>query len=246
MGTTHVEQGVEPKHRQLKTVLSEALETEFAVGQVLPNERELAARFGVARATLRQALEQLELDGRLQRRRGVGTTVAPPRTVVDVSASPDAWPGGPDDDWEVTGRMRALPPLTVARLLGTAPGELVETVHRYRGGDGRPVAVELLHVPQSRLGGTVSTEPAGGAAAEDVEEGRRVLRRLQRFALDGLDRSVELGSATDVDAGRLGRLPGAPVLVVTSQYVVAGKVAAVGVATYRADTCRLTIGDRHS
>nr|WP_209311091.1 GntR family transcriptional regulator [Streptomyces spiramenti] len=222
------------------------METEFAVGQVLPNERELAARFGVARATLRQALEQLELEGRLHRRRGVGTTVAPPRTVVEVGASPDAWPGAPGDDWQVTGRTRGLPPLTVARLLGTAPGELVETVHRDRGGDGRPVAVELLHVPQPRLGLPVSREPAGGAATEDIEEGRRVLRRLHRFALDGLDRSVELGSATDEDAGRLGRLPGAPVLVVTSQYVVAGQVAAVGVATYRADTCRLTIGDRHT
>lgn len=245
MGTTHVEQGFEPKHRQLKTVLSEALETEFAVGQVLPNERELAARFGVARATLRQALEQLELDGRLQRRRGVGTTVAPPRTVVDVSASPDSWPGGPGDDWDVTGRTRGLPPLTVARLLGTAADEPVETVHRYRGGDGRPVAVEVLYIPSSRLGGPPVAESAGGSSTDEAEDGRRVLRRLHRFALDGLDRSVELGSATDEVAARLGRLPGAPVLVVTSQYVVAGTVAAVGVATYRADTCRLTIGDRN-
>ena len=61
--TTEPDPNVEPKHRQLKTVLTEALESEFAVGQILPNERELAARFGVARATLRQALEQLELEG---------------------------------------------------------------------------------------------------------------------------------------------------------------------------------------
>lgn len=79
MGTTQLESVQEPKYWHLKTVLSEALDSDFAVGEILPNERELAARFGVARATLRQALEQLELEGRLQRRRGVGTTVAPPR-----------------------------------------------------------------------------------------------------------------------------------------------------------------------
>ena len=77
MGTTQLESVPEPKYWHLKTVLSEALDSEFAVGEILPNERDLAARFGVARATLRQALEQLELEGRLQRRRGVGTTVAP-------------------------------------------------------------------------------------------------------------------------------------------------------------------------
>ena len=72
VGTTQLESVPEPKYWHLKTVLSEALDSEFSVGEILPNERDLAARFGVARATLRQALEQLELEGRLQRRRGVG------------------------------------------------------------------------------------------------------------------------------------------------------------------------------
>ena len=79
MGTTQLETVPEPKYWHLKTVLSEALDQDFAVGEVLPNERELAARFGVARATLRQALEQLELEGRQPRwsdRRGCGVSVA--------------------------------------------------------------------------------------------------------------------------------------------------------------------------
>lgn len=45
------------------------------------------------------------------------------------------------------------------------------------------------------------------------------------------------------DAKELDRLPGAPVLVVTTRYLVAGGTAALSVATYRADTCRLTFGD---
>ncbi|MEU0221680.1 GntR family transcriptional regulator, partial [Streptomyces sp. NPDC006265] len=100
MGTTQLESVQEPKYWHLKTVLSEALDSEFAVGEILPNERDLAARFGVARATLRQALEQLELEGRLQRRRGVGTTVAPPRMGVSLGTGPHTWPGGPDDAWQ--------------------------------------------------------------------------------------------------------------------------------------------------
>ncbi|MYS56134.1 GntR family transcriptional regulator, partial [Streptomyces sp. SID6013] len=96
MGTTQLESVPEPKYWHLRTVLSEALDSEFEVGEILPNERDLAARFGVARATLRQALEQLELEGRLQRRRGVGTTVAPPRVGVAVGTREHAWPGTAD------------------------------------------------------------------------------------------------------------------------------------------------------
>lgn len=238
MGTTQPEPLIEPKHRQLKTVLSEALDSEFAVGEVLPNERELAARFGVARATLRQALEQLELEGRLQRRRGVGTTVAPPRVGVDVTAAEPSWPGGAGDAWTVTGCTRAAPPAAVARLLTVAPGTDVHIVHRTRMSDGQAVATELLYIPDASL-----DLPAGAAPEQGADLGRRLLRRLHRLELTGQDRSVELGSATDEQARQLGRLPGAPVLVVTSQYAAGGRVAAVGTATFRADTCRLTFGN---
>ncbi len=54
---------------------------------------------------------------------------------------------------------------------------------------------------------------------------------------------MELGSARADDAKELDRLPGAPVLLVTTRYFTAAGTAAVSVATYRADTCRLTFGD---
>ncbi|MFD8125236.1 GntR family transcriptional regulator, partial [Streptomyces albidoflavus] len=69
-----------------------------------------------------------------------------------------------------------------------------------------------------------------------------VLRELRRTEFEGQDRSVELGSARADDARALDRLPGAPVLVVTTRYFGAGSTAAVSLATYRADTCRLTFG----
>jgi DNA-binding GntR family transcriptional regulator len=240
VGTTQPEQVIEPKHRQLKSVLSEALDSEFAVGQVLPNERELAARFGVARATLRQALEQLELEGRLQRRRGVGTTVAPPRVGVDVTGTQHTWPGEAGDAWTVTDCTTAAPPPHIAQLLGIAAGATVEIVHRTRMTHGQSVATEQLYIP----GGSLAT-PAG-SAEQGADRGRLMLRGLHRHELGGLHRSVELGSATDEEARQLSRLPGAPVLVVTSQYVAAGQVAAVGVATFRADTCRLTFGNQRA
>ncbi|MGP3998910.1 GntR family transcriptional regulator [Streptomyces sp. 8N706] len=241
MGTTQLESVPEPKYWHLKTVLSEALDSDFAVGEVLPNERELAARFGVARATLRQALEQLELEGRLQRRRGVGTTVAPPRMGVAVGAETDVWPGAGDDAWQPVACEETTPPAAVARLLDTDPDEQVHTVRRSRMTHGQPVAAELLYVPAGSVPGlTAIGAPTGAAHA------RAVLRELQRLELEGQDRAVELGSASAEDAKQLDRLPGAPVLVLTTRYVAEGRTAAVAVATYRADTCRLTFGETGS
>ncbi|NXY96602.1 GntR family transcriptional regulator [Streptomyces sp. BR123] len=238
MGTTQLETVPEPKYWHLKTVLSEALDQDFAVGEVLPNERELAARFGVARATLRQALEQLELEGRLQRRRGVGTTVAPPRVGVAVGTPRHSWPGEAGDGWEGVDAVDAPVPAAVLKLLGGSADQPVHTVRRTRVTQGQAVAAELLYVPAASVPGLSAIDaPAGAARAHAV------LRELQRLALDGQDRSVELGSARADDAKELDRLPGAPVLVVTTRYFTAAGTAAVSVATYRADTCRLTFGD---
>ncbi|MGW8983233.1 GntR family transcriptional regulator [Streptomyces parvus] len=239
MGTTQLESVQEPKYWHLKTVLSEALDSDFAVGEILPNERDLAARFGVARATLRQALEQLELEGRLQRRRGVGTTVAPPRVGVAVSTDQREWADGVGSEaWQPLDSTMGKAPAPVAAMLGTDPVEPVHVVRRIRDTQGQAVAAELLYVPTSSVPDLSAIEaPSGPVRA------RSVLRELHRLGLQGQDRSVELGSARADDAKELDRLPGAPVLVVTTRYFTAGGTAAVSVATYRADTCRLTFGD---
>ncbi|MBW1598102.1 GntR family transcriptional regulator [Streptomyces sp. JJ38] len=234
MGTTQVEAVPEPKYWHLRTVLSEALDSEFAVGQILPNERELAARYGVARATLRQALEQLELEGRLQRRRGVGTTVAPPRMGVDVAPGADAWAGRSGDAWRTEGCTLTAPPAAVAALLGEHGSGPCHTVRRVRTEHGQPVATEILYVTPALT---------GELPEEGAERGAAVLAALHGRQVERSERSVELGSARADDARRLDRLPGAPVLVVTTRYLVRGATVAVTVATYRADTCRLVFGD---
>ena len=211
MGTTQLETVPEPKYWHLRTVLSEALDSEFSVGEILPNERDLAARFGVARATLRQALEQLELEGRLQRRRGVGTTVAPPRMGVSVGTAQHAWPGGAQDAWQALDCALEVPPAGVAEALVTGSAEPVHVVRRSRVSHGQPVAAELLYVPVTSVPDLTAIDTPSEAARAD-------------------------------DARELDRLPGAPVLVVTTRFFAGGRTAALSVATYRADTCRLTFG----
>ncbi|WP_329571010.1 GntR family transcriptional regulator [Kitasatospora sp. NBC_01266] len=236
MGTAQLAAVPEPKYWHLRTVLLRAIDSEFATGQVIPNERELSARFGVARATLRQALDQLELEGRLVRRRGIGTLVAAPRVGVPVSRREEG------EAWQPVDCVTAPAADKLAGALGVPAGELVHTVRRVRVEQGQTVATESLHVPDRSLE-QVPEIRLSGAALTGEEQARAVLRRLERLTMDGESRAVELGVAEAEEAALLQRPPGTPVLVVTTQFAAGGRLAALAVSTYRADTCRLTFGE---
>jgi GntR family transcriptional regulator len=49
----------------------------YQPGEQLPSQELLALQLGISRATLREALQKLEIEGVIQRRHGVGTFVSP-------------------------------------------------------------------------------------------------------------------------------------------------------------------------
>ena len=60
---------------EIREELSEIL-SDFYPGQKIPSERDLSERFGVARMTLRHAIETFILEGKLERRPGSGTYIS--------------------------------------------------------------------------------------------------------------------------------------------------------------------------
>lgn len=56
----------------------------YAPGDRLPSEIELSQRLGISRPTLREALHQLEEEGAIVRKHGVGTFVATPQPVIEA------------------------------------------------------------------------------------------------------------------------------------------------------------------
>src|ERR1700750_2525895 len=67
----------------VRTAVDDLL-SDLAEGDTVPPERELAARFGVSRETVRQALHELLVEGRIERR-GRGTVVSRPKLVQPLS-----------------------------------------------------------------------------------------------------------------------------------------------------------------
>ena len=75
--------------RVAKGVAAKIADGEFAVGERLPSERELALAYGVSRPTVREAVFALELDGIVEVRKGIG--------VFAVARSPRGGEAGATD-----------------------------------------------------------------------------------------------------------------------------------------------------
>ncbi len=69
-----------PLYYQLQEVLKQDIDAGYwQPGQLLPSEGELSAGLGISRTVIRGALDVLEADGQVVRRKGHGTAVAQPK-----------------------------------------------------------------------------------------------------------------------------------------------------------------------
>jgi GntR family transcriptional regulator len=129
----------------------------LAAGTRLPSEPELAAEFGVSRATLREALRALEGQGLVRRRWGSGTYVTE-RTRVANSLEEnfgvsDAIRAAGMQAGSKQGRTWTGPAsASEAERLELDPGQDVLVVERVRTADGRPVVFSRDILPGKIIG----------------------------------------------------------------------------------------------
>lgn len=68
-------------HQVASTLRSRIIDGIWGAGEQIPSEDELAKEFGVSRATIREAVSLLTVQGFLAKRRGVGTFVGQPKAI---------------------------------------------------------------------------------------------------------------------------------------------------------------------
>ncbi len=152
------------KHAAVRDTLEQRLRT-MAPGEALPSERELSGDLGVARMTLRRAVDALVVDGLLTRRPGAGTFVAPRRVEERLQAtsfSRDMRERGLEPGSHTLAAALIDADAHLAGKLGLAAGDPVLHIRRLRTADGSPMAVEDLHVPMALTPGL------DGAALENA------------------------------------------------------------------------------
>lgn len=116
------------------------------VGDRLPGERELAERLGVARMTVRSALQHLATEGVVRTVHGRGTVRLPPPMTVRVrlgSFAEAVRAQGLVPSTRVLELVRDPdPPEEVRRFLRLSPGRAATRLRRLRCGDDLPLALE--------------------------------------------------------------------------------------------------------
>ncbi|MBA8826663.1 GntR family transcriptional regulator [Saccharopolyspora lacisalsi] len=207
----------EPKYWGLKQHLLDMLRS-LPPGSSIPTERSLAAEFDVSRTTVRQALAELTVEGRLLRVQGKGTFAAKPKVAQRLQLSSYT------EDMRAQGRQPTSRLLEVteqaadqelATLLGTRGGSSVLRLRRLRLADGEPMAIETTHLPLARFQGLTAQLEAGGSLYQVLRE---------HFGVDfaNADETIETALASPEEAELLGADVGLPMLLLSRHSFDAG------------------------
>lgn len=213
-----------PLYHQVARAIQAAIDDgRLEPGELLENEISLATRLGVSRPTMRQALGELVDKGRLVRKRGAGTRVAPAqiRRPTDLtSLHEELTRGGMAPTTEVLEHTTVAAPPDIAEALDVPRGTAVVMVRRLRLAEGQPIAIMTNYLPvgiaptRSELeadglydslrarGVTprIANERIGARAASAAEA--RVLGEPPRAALLTLERVAFDESGGAVEVGR--------------------------------------------
>ena len=197
-------------------------------GTPAPSERELVHHFGVARMTVRQALDALVAEGLLERIPGRGTFVAnnrheqSPRLTgfTEEMTHRGMKPGSRT----LLARMESAGP-GVARALEIGVGERVLHWQRLRLADQVPMCVEDAYLAATMVPGLMESLPL--SLYDELER--------RHLAPTWGEDSIDAGVAAEPEAQLLGINPGTAVLRVARRAFADRVAVEVSRSTYRAD-----------
>jgi GntR family transcriptional regulator len=220
-----------PKYYRLKKHLIELTQV-LAPGSPLPPERTLAERYGTSRTTVRQALAELVIEGRLQRIQGKGTFVAKPKVAQElqlVSYTEDMRHHGLNPKTRILDIDYVTADEQIAALLGIRPGGRALRLHRLRLADDEPMSVDTSLLPARRFPGLRKELPRHRSLYE-------TLATAYDVHLAEAEETIETVLATPEDANLLGVDVGLPLLLLSRHaFDVNGEPVEWAQSFYRGD-----------
>ncbi|MFJ9581420.1 GntR family transcriptional regulator [Streptomyces sp. NPDC101191] len=202
------EHGRIPKYYAVKAKVA-TLVDELGEGGLLPTERDLAVRYEVSRETVRQALRELLLEGRL-RRQGRGTVVAGPKLEQPLSLA--SYTEGVRRQGLRPGRAlisldRFPCPEALAPEVGVERGAPVWHMERVLLADDERVGLESTYVSEARA-------PRLDADFDPDSSFYAYLHDRLGISFGDADERIETVLATPREALLIGTPPALPMLLI--------------------------------
>ncbi len=230
-----------PYYVQVAQILRTAIDRgDLAPGSQIPSESALCATFEVSRTVVRQAVGELQNEGSVETRKGVGSFVALNKRVDHLAESlvglkEDAASNG----YELTDRVLTceIRPAgqRVARILGIDEGADIVMLERARSLDGDPYVLVRSFLPAD-LCGPVANYDLTDRSLYDV------LARDLDLRIIKATRSLEATAASDFVARWLEVEEDAPVLLLKStSFLVTGRPVEYFIAWHRSDRSRFEV-----
>lgn len=227
-----------PPYRQIAAALREAIKLGRLVpGDRLPSESELVDRYGVARMTARQAIQELRTEGLVVSEHGRGVFVRSVPVVRRLASERFARKHREQGkaafsvEAEKTGYTARVDRIDVheapaaneiAERLGIEPGEPIVIRDRRYLANGEPVETAVSYIPAELARGTAITEHDSGPGG--------IYARLEEngHTLDHFVEEVAARMPTPDERRALQLSPGVPVLtVLRTAYDTSGRAVEV-------------------
>lgn len=143
-----------PLYLQLIDIISNDIDRQiFKVGDQLPSERELCELYQLSRITVRQALQELERDGLIEKKHGKGTFIADKtlqQNLVNLySFTEEMKKLGKVPRTEVIDFERIKLSSRICSTMNLKPESEATKIIRLRFADNKPLMYETTYLPQS-------------------------------------------------------------------------------------------------
>ncbi|MBD3308354.1 UTRA domain-containing protein [candidate division KSB3 bacterium] len=222
-----------PLYYQLKEILLETI-TQSEAGSPFPTELELCKQFDISRPTVRQAINELVIEGYLRRIKGKGTFISESKIKHDFlialkSFTQEMREKGFTPETKVLEFKLDKADMKISDALNIPVGSDVVRLKRLRSTNGKPIVLVVTYLSHERVPDLLSKDMTNESLYETIE-------RDYGYTIDRATRTLEARTAEEQEAKLLGIAKRDPIqFIETIAYLADGTPIEYSLAEYRGD-----------